>query len=68
MSNKEYLYDMRVVGLNIKEGKLKEKDHKNFIKNLKDVKDKSETLVIEEEVTEDEELEIIDEEDGTETE
>ena len=60
MSNNDYLFDMRIVGLNIKEGKISQKDYKNFIKDLKDVKDKSDILVI------DEELEEIETEDSTE--
>lgn len=59
MSNKDYLNDIRVVKRYISEGKLTEKDHEKYIKNLDDVSDKSEILVIEEdqEIVESEELE-----------
>ncbi len=61
MQSKDYLNDLRVVKRYISEGKLTEKDHKKFIKDLKDVSAKSEKLII------DEEEEIIEEEDPQET-
>ena len=57
MSEKEYLHDMRVVDRYIEEGKVSQKDHDKFIKDLEDVTEKSETLVIEEDSVEEEEEE-----------
>lgn len=57
MSDKEYLHDMRVVDRYIAEGKVSQKDHEKFLKDLEDVTEKSETLVIEEDSAEEEEEE-----------
>lgn len=54
MSEKDYLHDLRVVHRYISEGKVSEKDHEKFIKNLDDVSEKSEALVIEEDVEDEE--------------
>lgn len=50
MPNKDYLNDIRVVKRYISEGKLTEKDHQKFIKDLDDVSEKAEKLIIEEEI------------------
>ncbi|NIP29010.1 MAG: hypothetical protein GTO02_00120 [Candidatus Dadabacteria bacterium] len=52
MAKKDQLYDMRIVGLSISEGKISQKDYNNYIKKLKDVTNKSETLIIDEEIEE----------------
>lgn len=49
MTEKDYLHDMRVVQRYISEGNISEKDHEKYIKDLEDVSDKSEVLIIEEE-------------------
>lgn len=50
MPSKDYLNDIRVVKRYISEGKLTEKDHQKFIKDLDDVSEKAEKLIIEEEI------------------
>ena len=58
MSKNEYLYDLRVVNTNIKQGKISKKNYSSFIKKLPDVSEKSEILVIEDDdYAEDEQLE-----------
>lgn len=49
MSQKDKLYDVRVVDRYINEGMLKEKDYQGYIKKLPDVAEKGQVLVIDEE-------------------
>ena len=70
MPNKEQLFDLRIVGLSIKDNKITNKEYTNFIKKLPDVEDKSEVLTIEEDVADGELIEEaeVQEEDSEETE
>ena len=52
MSKDEKLFDVRVSGRYIKDGLLNKKDYESFLKKLPDVEDKSEKLVMEEEMEE----------------
>ena len=52
MSKDDKLFDVRVSGRYIKDGLISKKEYDTFIKNLPDVEEKSEQLVIEEEVEE----------------
>lgn len=63
MPNKDYLNDIRVVKRYISEGKLTEKDHQKFIKDLDDVSEKAEKLIIEEEISSEENTEETDNDD-----
>ena len=49
MSQKDKLYDVRVVDRYIKEGMLTEKNYAGYIKKLPDVAEKGQTLIIDEE-------------------
>ncbi len=51
----EKFFDVRVSNRYIKEGMLTKKEYDSFIKNLPDIEDKSEPLIIEDEKTEIEE-------------
>ncbi|MGH7884243.1 MAG: hypothetical protein ACRENO_00955 [Thermodesulfobacteriota bacterium] len=57
MSDKEYLHDLRIVERNISEGKISEKEHNKFIKDLEDVSEKSQILVIDDDTLDEEILE-----------
>ena len=50
MSKDEKLFDVRVSDRYIKEGLINKKEYESFIKKLPDVEEKSELLVIEEDV------------------
>ena len=50
MSKDEKLFDVRVSDRYIKEGQINKKEYEAFIKKLPDVEEKSELLVIEEDV------------------
>lgn len=63
MPSKDYLNDIRVVKRYISEGKLTEKDHQKFIKDLDDVSEKAEKLIIEEEISSEENTEETDNDD-----
>lgn len=58
MSKENLLYDVRVINRHIEEGSLTKKDYKTYLKELPDSKEKSETLQIEEEITEEQVEEI----------
>ena len=49
MPKDEKLFDVRILGKNIKEGLVTKKEYEKFIKNLPDVEEKGERLIIEEE-------------------
>lgn len=50
MKNRDdFLYDVRVTDRHIKEGVITKKDYDKHLKNLPDVEDKSEPLIIEDE-------------------
>lgn len=57
MSDKDYLHDLRIVERNISEGKISEKEHNKFIKDLEDVSSKSQILVIDDDTLDQEILE-----------
>ncbi len=46
MTDKEKLFDVRVVDRYLQEGKIKEKEYKNFIDNLPDLSSEAEKLEI----------------------
>lgn len=68
MSKKEeFLYDVRIAERHIQDGALSKKDYEEHLKNLPDVEEKGEPLVIEEDLVEEEteleaELEQVEEE------
>ena len=49
MTKEELLYDLRVIDVNIKQGKITKKNYEGFIKKLPNVEDKSQILIIEQE-------------------
>lgn len=50
MKNKEdFLYDVRIVNRNIRDGAVSKKDYDKYIESLPDVEDKSEPLIIDDE-------------------
>lgn len=51
MQDDERFFDIRVYERYIKEGNITRKDYESYVKSLPDVKDKAETLVVEEEKT-----------------
>ncbi len=50
MKNKEdFLYDVRIVNRNIRDGAVSKKEYDKYIESLPDVEDKSEPLIIDDE-------------------
>ncbi len=48
MKNKEdFLYDVRIINRNIRDGVVSKKDYDKYLDNLPDVEDNSEPLIIE---------------------
>ncbi len=48
----ENLYDIRIAERNIRDGAISKKEYDNYLKNLPDVEEKGEPLIIEEDVVE----------------
>ncbi|MEM7008491.1 MAG: hypothetical protein AAF462_05080 [Thermodesulfobacteriota bacterium] len=67
MSKKEdFVYDVRVAERHIKDGAISKKDYEQHLKNLPDVEEKGEALVIEEDLIEGEEEISVEESDSDE--
>jgi len=66
MSKKEeFLYDVRITDMHIKDGALSKKEYDKYLDSLPDVEEKGEALIIEEdEVAEEVEAEIEEVEEG----
>ena len=59
MSKKEdFLYDVRIAEMHIKDGALTKKDFDKHLGSLTDVEEKGEVLIIEEDLVEEVELEL----------
>lgn len=61
MSKDDFMYDVRVISRNLKEGLISKKDLKSHLKDLPNAEEKSEVLQVEEDIVEEETIEEVEE-------